>query len=296
MRGIGRASGAITIVNALLAGRGCAAAIAIDARAIAELDRTAPGELPSVRVDPASDTPVVREALRAALRSIAPTEHVDVRLRVESELPPARGLKSSSAVGAAVLEAVHRAWGILPDPLAIARAVAEIGRTSGLSATGAFDDACASVLGGVVRTDNRDDELLSLEAMDPSWAVLLWVPEEPHAPSPSLAPRFQGLETAAREVIAAAEERRYATAMNGNTELVEHALGYSYRTLRQRLRERGAIAAGVSGMGPTLAAIVRPSHAGSVAEALPRSGGTILRTTFQPPRDPERVVPGEGPP
>jgi len=49
-------------------------------------------------------------------------------------------------------------------------------RDVGVTATGAFDDASASMLGGVTITDdNDDDELLSREEVD--WDVMpVWTP------------------------------------------------------------------------------------------------------------------------
>ena len=75
----------------------------------------------------------------------------------------------------------------------------------------------------------------------------------------------------------AALEGAYFEAMRRNTELVERLLGYSYRPLRARLGQCGALASGVSGMGPTLATVVERGEADEVRDALPV--GTADRIT-----------------
>ena len=68
--------------------------------------------------------------------------------------------------------------------------------------------------------------------------------------------------------------------MELNTELVERVMGYRYRRLRDRMHERGAVASGVSGVGPTLAAIAPRSKLSKVMSALPADGGRRLLVPF----------------
>jgi shikimate kinase len=68
--------------------------------------------------------------------------------------------------------------------------------------------------------------------------------------------------------------------MRLNTELVERTMGYSYRTLRNKLEQRGAIASGVSGLGPTLAAIAPTSHLSRLAGQLPDDGAERKLVSF----------------
>ena len=72
----------------------------------------------------------------------------------------------------------------------------------------------------------------------------------------------------------------WVKAMRLNTELVERAMGYSYRDLRDRLKDRGAIASGVSGVGPTLAAIAPTARLPVLIEALPEDDADRRSVAF----------------
>jgi shikimate kinase len=281
MRGVGRASGAITFVNALHCGQGCAAAIDLGCEVAVELERTLPGELPRTVIDPGSDTPLVRAALAHGLRATAPTEKFDVRLSVRSAIPWARGLKSSSAVTVAVLEAVSRAYGTLPEPAFLARTSAELSRSLGISATGAFDDALAAIGGGVVLTDNANFEVLATGAAGSEWEVAIWFPPEEHAASSSLAGRFQGNVREGQLAMAEAMTGDYLAAMLRNTRLVEKALRYGYGPMRVELLRQGALGAGVCGMGPAIAAVAPGDRLVRVSEAFPQSRGEVILTRFR---------------
>jgi shikimate kinase len=281
VRGIGRGSAAITIVNALLCGRGAAAAIELHCQAIVELARTPPGEIPRRSLDPECDTPLARASLEAGLTAAAPGEPLNAHLTVRSEVPWARGLKSSSAASVAILDAVGRAWGTVLDPMALARRSAEVAQTIGLSATGAFDDALAAAAGGLVITDNHARELLGTLEIDPDWRVALWVPPSAHPPSPELGRRFSGQRAAGEQATLLALGGEVFRAMEVNSRAVEELMAYPYAPLRRNLLASGALGVGVSGMGPAVAAVAPASAIERVARALPSERGTVLRTRFR---------------
>ena len=269
MKGTARTFGAITITNALAAGVGCA--VGIELPVDAEVTLTMDGSKDPPKVDGRRElfTPVVEEALRVALSSYHPTPGTVAHVSLHSEIPVARGLKSSSAVSTAVVLALARAAGERPSPLEIGRRSAEVGRRVGISATGALDDALAGLEPGFVVTDNRRDEVLRRTHVDPDWGVVLYIPPEPHPRSPSVVRRFAQERESGELAARAAMDGDWAKAMRINTELVERAMGYSYREIRDRLRERGALASGVSGLGPTLAAIAPTTRLPALVESLP---------------------------
>ena len=282
MRGVGRAQGAVSFVNALATGVGCAAAVALPVEARVELHRPPAGEHGGLAIDSRADSPLVRAVLLAALRKFAPDRDYSVRLEVDSRVPQARGLKSSSAVSTAVTSAVAQAVGVKVEPEVIAGLSAEVSLDIGLSATGAFDDAMATFDGGAVVADNRQRRVLRHQVLDPDWTVALWVPPQPHAPSRDLASRFAARSAEGRAAADAALRGDFRTAVVRNTELVERLMGYSYRPLREELRRKGALAAGVSGMGPTLAAIVPRREITPVLSAFPKGEGEVAALEFVP--------------
>jgi shikimate kinase len=273
----------VSFVNALLSGSGCTGAVSLGCEAVVRLERAAPGEIGTVSVPGSNDTPIVRAALETGVRTLLPGARWHAELELRSGLPWARGLKSSSAVSVAILQAIARAAGLSVDDDSVARRSADLAQGIGLSATGAFDDARAAAGGGVVVTENAERRLLAAGQVDPELRAVVWVPEESHPPSTETAGRFARSRTAGREAIRLALEGRYLEAMEINTREVERAVGLDYSHLRRRLRERGAQAAGVSGMGPTLVAVVRADRADALAGEFPRHRGATRVLGFRPP-------------
>lgn len=280
MNGIAQTSAAITIANALPTGVGCAAGIELMAEARIELEPEGSGLPKSVVLPSESRTPLVEEALQIGLSRYFPDQKVTVRLSLKSDIPIGRGLKSSSAASSAILLAVARAAGNEPTSLEIGLLSAEAGRRSGVSATGALDDALAGLDPGIVVTNNVRGEVLRRSEADPDWGVALYIPSQVHPPSPDLRAAFQAERSAGETVARAATNGDWITAMRLNTELVEKAMGYSYATIRERLRGRGAIASGVSGLGPTLAAIAPIGRIPELLRSLPTDSSRTLAVRF----------------
>lgn len=276
MRGVGRASGAITIVNALPTGIGSALGISLYAEA--DVTIRPPEEAVAARsgwleVSGSPRTPLLEAAVETALRRFGPPTGGSVELVLRSEIPIGRGLKSSSAITSAIGLAVASAAGHRPGATEIATFSADVSRAAGVSATGAFDDAMAGLSPGFVVTDNRRHEVLRRGPADPNWAVALYIPEQPHRPSPELANQFRAAADAGQAAVDAALRGDWWNAMAINSEIVERTMGYRYRDLRQRLRERGALGVGVSGLGPAIAAIGPRSRAERWKEEMPTTGG-----------------------
>ena len=248
MTGRGRAHGAITIVNATATGIGCALAV----RGGAE----------------ATWTPATRTALHAAaddrlVRAVAAhcadlTRGQEAEVSVTCTFPPARGLKTSSSVGAALVRAAAASAGHdLPDADVEARAVAAA-RLAGVTLTGAYDDQCATVRGGCHGTDTAAQRILTSPAVH-AWHVAVWVPDA-EIPKASL----RGLDVSAaapgaREAIDLAREGRLAEALTRNGRsfhAVYAAAGLPVDDEATRVAlALGALGAGLSGTGPAVAAL-----------------------------------------
>jgi shikimate kinase len=280
MRGVGRSSAAITVVNALPTGVGCA--LGIQRYVLASVD-LGPAGAESLTCDPlTSDTPLVRAAVQAALRQFDVGRPQRIALHLRSDVPMAKGLKSSSAVATAVLGGVARALGASPDPIAVARLAAEVSRAVGLSATGAFDDALAGLRGGFVLTDNRRDSVISEARAPDDWTAVVYLPPGVHAPSPEWRSRFETKAVDGESVAELARAGRFPEAMRRNSDLVESVMGYDYATLRARMHAAGAVAAGVSGLGPALAALVPRERQHEVVASLPTAVGEHFTAELAP--------------
>ncbi|MCI4362954.1 MAG: shikimate kinase [Thermoplasmata archaeon] len=286
LRGVGSAFGAVSFVNAMLCGQGCAAGISLGAEAELSLEES-PRTTPTIRISAGSDTPLVRAALGSALRRFAPETPFSAELSLRSNIPPARGLKSSSAVASAIFRATENALRT-PKPASseeLAGCVADVGLAVGLSATGGFDDALAGLESGVVVTENVERRLLSRTVTPPEWELLLWVPRDQHLPAPELRAELAKYVNEGKEAIRLARDGRFLEAMERNTRAVERALGVDHRPLHAELRRRGALGSGLSGLGPSLAVVVQSDRRRTVRAGLPTSGGELLNTSFVAPRD-----------
>jgi shikimate kinase len=281
MRGVGQASAAITVVNALSTGVGCAVGIELYASAELTMELTSPDRGMQIAIESGVRTGMVDTAVRTALARYAPGNGATGILTIRSQIPVAKGLKSSSAVASAVVLAVAAAQGSDPTPVEVARLSAEVGRASGVSATGAFDDALAGLSEGFVVTDNREDRLIRSDAAPSDLEVALWVPPEVHTPSPAWRDAFAREVDAGNQAVEAARSGAWPVAMERNTELVERLMGYDYRSLRARLRKSGAVAAGVSGLGPALAALAPSGRLPEVLAELATEPGDHLHVPLR---------------
>jgi shikimate kinase len=174
LRGEASAPGAVTIVNAIATLKGSAFAVDLRTRATVELEEGASGIEGSTDVD--VDTTLIETCVENTLNRIG--VEAGGTVETETEIPPESGLKSSSAAAnatvLATLDALDAADAL--EPLETILIGVESARETGVTITGALDDATASMLGGVVLTDNSKDELLRREEFDTHVAV--YVPDE----------------------------------------------------------------------------------------------------------------------
>jgi shikimate kinase len=273
VRGVGTATGAISIVNALPTGVGSAVGIDLPARAELELHPAGSSEKWDVRIADESRSPLVIESLTQALRHFAPGTSGQGELTVRSTVPAGRGLKSSSAGSSAVVLAAARATDTPVTAVEVARISAQASIVAGVSATGAFDDALAGLTVGVVVTDNARGELLRSIPLEDGLGVAIYVPPQTHPPSPGMRSDFEKEAVASSRAVRAAIDGDWRGAMEHNTLLVERVMGYDYAAARTSLRATGAVAVGVSGLGPTLAAVAPTAQLRDVAARLPGTSG-----------------------
>ncbi|HYK92926.1 MAG TPA: shikimate kinase [Thermoplasmata archaeon] len=275
MKGEGVANGGISFLNALFTGVGATAGIELRVRAWATS-----GTGRGVEMEGSADTPIARSMVERASELWHAGTEVRIRAGVESEIPPRRGLKSSSAVCCALGRAVARLFSSSAAPSDIAEVAASVALATGQSATGAYDDCRAALEPGIHVTDNSLRRELRVLPTDPDWVVTLLVPPGTHPSSPEFARRLSAHRRAARRVVELLESDRALEAMERNSELVERSMGYPYAGLRERLREAGALASGVSGLGPALAVISTQERSEAVRTVLRGETGALIDTRF----------------
>ena len=273
MEGRATAPAAGTVLNALANGYGSAFAIDVYTTASVELDGT--GEVTgTVAEDPDADTRLVERCVSAVVERFGDGEGGHVR--TESEVPMASGLKSSSAAANATVLATLDALGAEVDRLEACRLGVEAAREVGVTVTGAFDDASASMFGGVTVTDNAEDALLRRD--EPDWDVLVYTPDERAFSADADVSRCERIAPIADVVYELAMDGEYESALSINGFAFCAALGYPAEPLVEALP---STAASLSGTGPSYTAVGDREALEPVRETWDRREGHTWLTTTQ---------------
>ncbi|ATW89313.1 shikimate kinase [Halohasta litchfieldiae] len=296
MKGVASAPGAGTVLNALATHTGSAFAIDVDTTATVDLDSgdTVTGEIDG---EPDGDTRLIERCVDLVTERFGDGEGGTVR--TESEVPMAAGLKSSSAAANASILATLDALGVdVVDPtgeseldgdggvdpaadeitsLDACRLGVEAARDVGVTITGAFDDAAASMVGGVVVTDNDTDELLARETRD--WEVLVWTPPERAYSADADVDRCGKITEMADLVEELALDGRYGKAMTVNGLAYSAALGFSTDPAIEAMDHAEGVS--LSGTGPSVVAVGTGESLAAVREQWAARDGSLLETSTQ---------------
>jgi shikimate kinase len=270
------AHGAATIVNAIALGRG--AAFGVDLWTKAEVKFT---DEPHVfKVEIASDlkesTVLIEKTVMRILQRFSLDNSFGARVKTWSNIPIAKGLKSSSAAANAVALAATAALGKTLDDLEIIKLGIDAAFDAKVTVTGAFDDACASYFGGVVITDNMKNEIVKQMPLPENLVVLFHVPPEKSYTADSNVNRLQTVKPLVEIAYKEALEGKVWEALTLNGLIYSSASGYDAAIALDALAA-GAIAAGLSGKGPAVTAVTTKDKIDSVKTALKKYGGEVLQ-------------------
>jgi len=278
MHGEAVALGAGTVLNALATGVGSAFAIDAETTARVELDDTGTvsGKIAGA---PDGDTRLIRRCVERVVERFGDGEGGHVR--TESDVPMAAGLKSSSAAANATVLATLSALEVPVGEDGVTREEAcRIGvgaaRDAGVTVTGAFDDASASMLGGVTVTDNTADDLLAHEAVD--WDALVWTPATRAFSADADVERCEQVAPMADLVADLALDGRYGEAMTVNGLAFSAALGFPTDPAVEAMPHADGVS--LSGTGPSVVAVGDRDELERVRDHwTQREGDTWLTTT-----------------
>ncbi|AXG10020.1 shikimate kinase [Haloplanus rubicundus] len=254
MYGEAVALGAGTVLNALATGVGSAFAIDAETTARVELDDSGTVE-GAIAGAPDGDTRLIRRCVERVVDRFGDGQGGHVR--TESDVPMAAGLKSSSAAANATVLATLSALDVsVGDDAELDReAACRIGvaaaRDAGVTVTGAFDDASASMLGGVTVTDNAADDLLAREAVD--WDALVWTPPARAFSADADVARCERVAPMADLVAELALDGRYGEAMTVNGLAFSAALGFPTDPAVEAMPHADGVS--LSGTGPSVVAV-----------------------------------------
>jgi len=275
MEGQARAPAAGTVLNALATRTGSAFAIDEYTTATVSLDDSGTIE-GAIAEDPDADTALIERCVEAVVERVGDGQGGTVR--TESEVPMASGLKSSSAAANATVLATLDALDV-PDAFSrvdATRVGVNAAREVGVTVTGAFDDASASMLGGVTVTDNTEDDLLAHEAIE--WDVLVYTPPEQSFSADADVKRCRQVAPMAELVADLALEGDYTQAMTVNGLAFCAALGFSADPLVEAMDLVRGVS--LSGTGPSFTAVGDREALATVRKRWDdRPGRTWLTTT-----------------
>jgi len=266
------AYGAVTIVNAMATGKG--AAFGIDLWTKARVKLTDDDIIEThILNDEKENTLLAEKCVRAVFEHFG-TSKLGAKVETDSNIPIARGLKSSSAAGNAIVLATLAAMRKRLDPSEILNLVADAGLHAKVSVTGAFDDAAASLHGNVVVTDNVARKVLRTFPVEEHHVLLLVAPKKSYTVDADL----RRIKTVARQVEIAHEHAlsgEYWDAMTLNGLIYSHVLRLPADVIVESL-EAGALAAGISGKGPAYAFVVEERFKDPVLDVLKRHDGEVI--------------------
>jgi shikimate kinase len=269
------AHGAATIVNAIALGKG--AAFGVDLWTKAEVELTSEAGIFEVAIvsDPNESTLLVERTVISVLERFNLSKKFGAKVKTQSNIPVARGLKSSSVAANATVLATVAALGKELDDLEVVKIGVEAAFNSKCTITGAFDDACASYFGGAVITDNTKRELLKQFPLPKDLVVLFHVPPQKAYTINSDMERLKTIKPLAQIAFDKALEGKiwealtlnglvYSVASNQNAAIAVDALA------------AGAVAAGLCGKGPAITAVTPKDSVDKVKAALQKYEGDVL--------------------
>jgi len=270
------AHGAATIVNAIALGKG--AAFGVDLWMKAEVRLTDESEVITGEImsDPAESTVLIERTVARVFQHFSVEKRFGAEVKTWSNIPAARGLKSSSAAANAVALATVSALGKTLDDAEVVKLGVDAAFDAKVTVTGAFDDACASYFGGVVVTDNLKRKLLKRVMLSDDLGVLFHVPSRKAYTSDSDVNRLQTVKPLVKIVYNEALKGNFWSALSLNGIIYSSALGYDASVALDALAA-GALAAGLCGKGPAVTAVVSSGKIGSVRTAMQRHEGEVLQ-------------------
>ncbi len=223
----------------------------------------------------------VETARRAIKGSGKDPDAFSGRIRTASDIPIGVGLKTSSSSSTAIALAVYAALGNKAfDPKKVLDCSVESSLAAGASVTGALDDAAGCLLGGINMTDNLARKVVSSRLFEKRLKVLIMVPKSRSrrdAVSPEFIRKFGRLTDLFFEMSLKGD---FWKAMVLNGMAYSSILKYDpFPALRAV--ELGALGAGLSGTGPSVAAVFDPSKQAEI-DALRKEwssdGSSVIET------------------
>ena len=267
--------GAATIINAIATGNGAAIGVDLWTKAVVALTDEAGHVEVTIRSDSSENPALAQKTVERILKHFGLEQQFGAKIETTSNIPVARGLKSSSAAANAIALATTAALEHSLDDVTVVKLGVDGALDAKVTITGAFDDACASYFGGIVITDNMERAIIKRFEPTEAIAVLFYVPAEKTYTICSDVKRMKGMASAVKIAYKEALNGNYWAALTLNGLIYSSALGYDSSPAVDALIT-GAVAAGLSGTGPAVSAIVPEDKIELVKDVWRKREGEIL--------------------
>ncbi|HHT18645.1 MAG: shikimate kinase [Euryarchaeota archaeon] len=275
-----RSPGSATVINAISTGCGSAFGIGlyVDVQARLKPSKTI------LKAADGVDTTLMDICVRKVLEKFKIT--TGIMVKTSSTLPVASGLSSSSATSNAVVMATYRALvenGLVSeDSLSdydLINLAIDASLEAGVTITGAFDDASASFFGGLTITHNPRREILYNRPMEEQ-SILIYMPNKKSPTAQSDVPRMKLLAPWVKLAFQEALKGNIYYALTLNGILYCATLNFDANIALDAL-DSGALAAGLSGTGPSFVAIVPDDALDRVQETWSSYPGRVILTSVE---------------
>ena len=135
-------------------------------------------------------------------------------------------------------------------------------RECNVTVTGSFDDACGCEYGGLVITDNKNDDIINRMRI-PEYDVIICLPGSP--PKEKIPKEKYTVLSDMFQAMAPSIESDYLNVLTENGRYIGRIIGDT-SDLAESALKAGALAAGVSGTGPAIAALTEKGKGKEIAD------------------------------
>ncbi len=270
------AYGAVTVVNAIATGKGAALGVNLWTKAKVRLTGDKGVVNGKILSNPNEDITLIKESVLTVLKYFHVENEFGAEVETESNIPIAKGLKSSSVASNALVLATIGALKKKVDDFTVLDFSVDASIKAKTTITGAFDDASASFFGDITVTDNLKRKILKKFTIKEDLTVLFHIPAEKSYTFKSNVDRMRLIAPQIKVVFREALSGNYWTALTMNGILYATALGYNQKLAIDAL-EAGAIASGLSGKGPATAAIAYEDQIDKILDAWHTYDGEIIQ-------------------
>jgi len=261
--------GAISLVNAIANQKG--ATLGIDLKVVAEIE-TSPGKGIIIKSENKSLSSRLINKTIEKIISKKDLEKNKIVITLDSEIPTGYGLKSSSAISSAVALVCAKIFKPKFTDQQILVAGVEASIETKVSITGAYDDACSCYYGGFNITDNAKRKRIHFEKGPSNLIAVIFIPKNRKRGNLK---NLKLLSSVFENAWESARKTNYWEAMIING-LATALILNSDPKIITNLIEKGALAASVSGNGPSIAAITKKENEANIKKVFSNLEGRVI--------------------